>query len=232
MQQMDAQLNEIIKLYHDGLSFAAIGRKLRQSRSTIKRRLNKAGIVEINPTRRYLLNLGDITDIATEIGQYWFGYMSVSGYIVHNRYRLNCKVRMQDIGHLFAFCTDVGTTQIPHKHIQNLKDGTTRSSAVLQLNSKILCEFYQRDHQHTRHSVRGAWDARGRIFIRHGSLRLGYTNPPNFVNEWCTNNGFILLNGMLPASQSMDLARLLYTNQSRALQRYINLVMTNYQIKK
>lgn len=224
---MDTQLNETVKLYRDGLSYAAIGRKLRQSKSTIKRRLNKLGIIKPNPTRRYILNLGDILDITTEIGQYWFGYMSMSGYITQDRFRLTCKVRIQDIGHLFAFCTDVGTTQIPRKHI-----GSARSSAILQLNSKTLCEFYQQDHKHTRHSIRGAWDARGRLFIRYGSLRLGFTNPPKFVVDWCAANGFILHNGVLTSAQSMDLARLLYTNQSRALQRHITIVMANYQIKK
>jgi len=227
VQQMDTQLNEIVKLYHSGLSYAAIGRRLRRSRSTIKRHLNKQGITEPNPTRNYILKLGDILDITTEVGQYWFGYMWLGGHIARDRFRLSCKVRLQDIGHLFSFCADVGTTQIPRKHV-----GSARSSAILQLNSKILCEFYQQQHTHTRHSIRGAWDARGRLFIRHGALRMGFTNPPEFVDEWCTANGFMLHNDVLSPIQSMDLARLLYTNQSRALQRHTNIVMTNYQIKK
>ena len=52
-------------------------------------------------------------DLTTEIGEYWFGYLTFKAYLVPNRYRLSLTISNKDRRHLHKLIKDLNKIAIP-----------------------------------------------------------------------------------------------------------------------
>ncbi|MDP1711126.1 MAG: hypothetical protein Q8K86_01540 [Candidatus Nanopelagicaceae bacterium] len=196
--------SEAIKMYQKGFSGYEIAKKFGSSDVSVYAQLQRAGVQVRPPTitsRQYALNLTQLTDLSSELGGYWFGFMLADGYINPNHYRLRCNLSSRDIGHLFLLAKDAGSIQTPKKRTQKGGFSDGRESAYLSLNSKELIECYHKHgwsnfksgkmnnfHFHdidVRHMLRGFCDGDGIVtHNNHRYLRIGFCNKHKSIITW------------------------------------------------
>jgi len=173
---------------------------------------------------------------SSEIASYWFGYLKSRAYRFKNRSRIRCRTPISDIGHLYKLAKDLGFVKVPTKMI-----GDYGKYAQLILDSKNLCQIIDgygwygipSDELDHRHVLRGLLDGGGSISrngrgIQAKYLRIAFYSKDNAILKWIMSHlghRKISRNHISwVGREAVKIARTLYLNQSRHLDRKLRLL--------
>jgi len=170
-----------------------------------------------------------------EIGSYWFGYLLARAYLYQNRARIVIRAPLSDIGHLYQLSRDLSSIKLPRR-----KNHGFGSFAQLIIDNKNLCNLLRKYGFHnvpskeldSRHVVRGLLDGGGSI-SRNGRgnqskyLKITFYSKSKKLLEWVSGRlGERKVVGEYQISyvgkKAVDVARRIYLNQSRYLERKLS----------
>jgi hypothetical protein len=153
-------------------------------------------------------------ELPNEIRSYWVGYIVSRGYFLERDYRIQIRVPLIDIGHLFVLVKDFCLNKVPVRR---------GSYADLTIYSKDLFVSLRGDGGLImRDWVRGLFDGHGSV-IPGRFLRIRYRNRDSrvlsVVRDFCAcgyvSGDYYCVNG----GAAVGLGRFLYCNSVRYLRR-------------
>jgi len=157
---MKIDKEKILEWYNSGQNTTQIAKKLKRTPRTV-RRILKGKLIRHN---RIMCDPSQLLNLKSEIGQYWHGYLTATGYISKNRNRLRCSITHKDIGHLYLLVKDLRSNIQPRK---------TPKRAYIDINNKELISLYRSSTYKGVHFWRGYIDGRGTVSTCHGYLKIG-----------------------------------------------------------
>lgn len=248
--------SKIVALYEQGYGCIKIGRQLGVSHRTVLNYLNNAGVKRKagSTRRRYPIDLLSLTDLSSEVGSYWFGFLLTDGSInkTSKKNTIMCRLGMRDIGHLWKLSRDVGVIYGPKRTKTTIYNGKTYDQCYFYINSKELVKFYidngWNDFKHgkinlpnklnMRHFIRGLIDGDGIITHSRKRLRIGFCSQHSAIIGWLreclhkelnvSRNKVVrqVINYMYwNGTDALKIAAWLYFDQTRCLERKLNKVL-------
>lgn len=208
--------DNIITLYNNGNTSDIIALTLKISASTVLKCLHTNNIAVRKPNitaRKYPIDLTLLTDLNSEVGAYWFGFLLADGWIStyndkKNCNKVQCNLAKRDTNHLQQLANDAGTLQNPKiRKSKGFASDREFEQCFISINSKELADFYRKSgwqefkkgkiklpsNLNIRHFLRGFCDGDGIVTTTSPSnctktyLRIGFCSMHSNIMSWIMN---------------------------------------------
>ena len=199
---------EALRQYKNGATITSLAQLYNVSEEAVWLRLRR--FVELRNYeyyQKYKYDLSKLKNLSSEVGAYWFGFLLAdghkrknSGFGQHKKcHVLVCKLSWRDKEHLTRLCRDMGVNKaikIVNKYNKHRKK--IYRSAILQINSKELCDYYRKKgfqqfksgmgillpkELNIRHFLRGIWDGDGAVSQNKKYLIMSYADMSREITE-------------------------------------------------
>lgn len=191
-------INDAVIRYSKGATIAELAILYGVAENAIKSRFKHDGHKFRNHKSyyKYYYDLSKLMDLSNEVGAYWYGFLLADGSLKksHKAYSVvNCTLAWRDKEHLKKLVSILNVAK-PVKSRYRLVRGKRHRFAIIEINSKELCDFYLAmgwnkfkkgepalpDELNLRHFLRGVWDGDGcvsyRSYINKKYLKMSYAD--------------------------------------------------------
>lgn len=179
---------DAISRYQAGGTLSSLSKHYGVAENALKERFKRANF-KCRSINKYQYDLSLLTDLSSEIGAYWYGFLLADGHITSGRrgkkrrYARTLKVTLswRDHNHLIKLCDALRTKKKPIFRFRfNKQRNKIYKVAEIQINNRELCDFYINKgwdrfkasepilppELNIRHFLRGLWDGDGCISSR------------------------------------------------------------------